>query len=218
LADGAREQILSRIRQALVRPAPEPHGWHEDHSTGPAFPLPATLEECRSRFRQEFEAIHGEWYESSDLGQARVWLEHWRQEHGLTSSIAVDHPLVRELVGDEPATEWIDDHFDPRGAKDVPLGISPCESLVAESGSIVVSTALSGRASTILPPVHLVVARPDQLVPDIETSMARLRERYGKQLPSSISWITGPSRTADIEKILVLGAHGPRRLALLIVG
>ena len=95
------------------------------------------------------------------------------------------------------------------------LGETGCDCLVAQTGSIFVSTrSAGGRALSVLPPVHLVIARRDQLVPDLPAAFALLRQRYGDHWPSQLSLITGPSRTADIEKILVMGAHGPKRLAV----
>jgi hypothetical protein len=93
--------------------------------------------------------------------------------------------------------------------------VTRCDCLVAQTGSIVVSTrSANGRAASVLPPMHLVVARRDQLVADLPAAFALLRQRYGGHWPSAITWITGPSRTADIEKILVIGAHGPKRLGV----
>jgi L-lactate utilization protein LutC len=93
--------------------------------------------------------------------------------------------------------------------------VTGCDCLVAMTGSIFVSTrSAAGRAASVLPELHLVVARREQLVPDLPTAFALLRQRYGDHWPSAISLITGPSRTADIEKILVMGAHGPKRLGL----
>jgi L-lactate utilization protein LutC len=97
--------------------------------------------------------------------------------------------------------------------------VTGCDCLVAQTGSIFVSTrSAAGRAASVLPEMHLVVARRDQLVPDLPAAFALLRQRYGDHWPSAISLITGPSRTADIEKILVMGAHGPKRLGLYIKG
>jgi L-lactate utilization protein LutC len=97
--------------------------------------------------------------------------------------------------------------------------VTGCDCLVAQTGSIFVSTrSAAGRAASVLPAMHLVVARRDQLVPDLPAAFALLRQRYGDHWPSQLSLITGPSRTADIEKILVLGAHGPKRLALYFEG
>jgi len=98
------------------------------------------------------------------------------------------------------------------------MGITGCDCLIAQTGSIVVSTkSAGGRALSVLPPIHLVAARRDQIVADLPAAMALLRQRYDGHWPSSLSVITGPSRTADIEKILVMGAHGPKRLLLHFV-
>lgn len=97
--------------------------------------------------------------------------------------------------------------------------VTGCDCLVAQTGSIFVSTrTAAGRAPSVLPELHLVVARRDQLVPDLPAALARLRQRYGQHWPSAITLITGPSRTADIEKILVMGAHGPKRLGVYFEG
>jgi L-lactate dehydrogenase complex protein LldG len=55
------------------------------------------------------------------------------------------------------------------------------------------------------------------MVPDLTAAFEHVKKRYGKNLPSFMSFITGPSRTGDIERILVLGAHGPKRLTVLLI-
>jgi L-lactate dehydrogenase complex protein LldG len=93
------------------------------------------------------------------------------------------------------------------------------ELLVKKLGAILVSSASSvGRALSILPHVHVVVADADQVVPDLGSALALTKARHGDQMPSMLSFITGPSRTGDIERILVLGAHGPKELYLVLVG
>lgn len=88
--------------------------------------------------------------------------------------------------------------------------ITACECLVARTGSILLSSKQNmGRTSTVFYPVHIVVAYADQLVPDIQQSFEYIRKKYGEALPSMINLNTGPSRTADIEKTLVVGVHGP---------
>ena len=90
---------------------------------------------------------------------------------------------------------------------------------MAQTGSILVSSqTCGGRALSILPHVHVVIATLDQLVPTLTDALALVRERYSGSLPSMLSFITGPSRTGDIERILVLGAHGPKELILMLVG
>ena len=97
-------------------------------------------------------------------------------------------------------------------------GLTRCEALVAHTGSILLSSALpSGRTLTVYPPVHLVLAYTSQLVYSIDDALLLLRKKYGEKMPSFVTLATGPSRTADIEKTLVLGAHGPKEVFVFLV-
>jgi L-lactate dehydrogenase complex protein LldG len=112
---------------------------------------------------------------------------------------------------------WTDGGFDPLELERCDVGITACDLLVAQTGSVLVTSASAGgRALSVLPPHHVVLARRDQLVPDLPEAFRRLQERYGTNYPSMISFVTGPSRTGDIERILVLGAHGPKHLTVLV--
>lgn len=98
------------------------------------------------------------------------------------------------------------------------VGITLCESLIARNGSVLVSNGnAAGRRLSIYPHQHIVLAYTSQLVPDLKDGLSRIKEKYGNRLPSMISVITGPSRTADIEKTLVLGAHGPKELYVFLI-
>ncbi len=152
------------------------------------FPPVTNLEQ---RFREEFTALRGEIV--TDLP---AFLKEFPR-------IASDLPAV--VPGNA-------------GVHECDLGVTGCDCLIAQTGSIAVSTrSAGGRALSVLPPVHLVIARREQIVPDLTGAMDWLRRRYDQHWPSSLSLITGPSRTADIEKILVMGAHGPKRLAVYFV-
>ena len=182
--DLARERILERVRTAVRVPAPQP----APPSDSRIWPQ---LDNIEFQFRTEFQALRGELIADADA--LRGFLRGFKL-------IATDESeLVRGTVGEGNAS-----------VRACELGVTTCECLVARTGSIVVST----RALSVLPPVHLVIARRDQLVPGLTAAMALLRQRYGRRWPSALSVVTGPSRTADIEKILVMGAHGPKRLAL----
>jgi L-lactate dehydrogenase complex protein LldG len=187
--DVARDNILDRVRAALSveahRPLPP--------TSAPIFP-PVTSPEAR--FREEFAALKGELIENGE--QLATFLKGF-------AKIATDGSnLVGRAIGEANAT-----------VRECDLGVTACDCLVAQTGSIIVSTlSAGGRALSVLPPTHLVIARREQIVPDLATAMALLRKRYDKHWPSALSVITGPSRTADIEKILVMGAHGPKRLTL----
>lgn len=97
-------------------------------------------------------------------------------------------------------------------------GIIMCEALVARTGSILLSSRqASGRTLPIYPPHNIVVASTKQLMPDINDAMAVVRKKYNGNMPSMINLATGPSRTADIEKTLVLGAHGPMGVYIFLI-
>ncbi|MCD6354547.1 MAG: lactate utilization protein, partial [Prolixibacteraceae bacterium] len=101
--------------------------------------------------------------------------------------------------------------------ENIAVGITGCEFLIAHTGSIMVSSAQQGgRQLFVYPPVHFVIAKKSQLVDYLEKAYSGIQEKYKKKLPSQISLITGPSRTADIEKTLILGAHGPKELHVFI--
>ncbi len=102
--------------------------------------------------------------------------------------------------------------------KNADVGFTLCEALIARNGSVLVSSGMeSGRSLMILPPVHIVLAFRNQLVFDIKQGLFLIKEKYGEGIPSSTVCITGPSRTADIEKTLVLGAHGPKQLFVFLI-
>jgi L-lactate dehydrogenase complex protein LldG len=187
--DVARDNILQRVRTALVieahRPLPP--------TTSPVFP---PIVDVEARFRAEFATVRGEIIEND--GALRAFLNGFPK-------IATDGGALTSKIAGEPNA----------GVRECDLGVTGCDCLVAQTGSIIVSTlSAGGRALSVLPPTHLVIARRAQIVPDLESGIALLRKRYDRHWPSALSVITGPSRTADIEKILVMGAHGPKRLAL----
>jgi len=109
-----------------------------------------------------------------------------------------------------------------RGASDGGdlAAVSRAFAAVAETGTLVlVSGADNPTTLNFLPDVHIVVVSASDVASDFETVMVRLRERFGAGLmPRTVNMITGPSRSADIEQTLILGAHGPRKLHVIVVG
>jgi len=94
--------------------------------------------------------------------------------------------------------------------------VTRVEALIAATGSLLVSTVSGGRGGSIIAPVHIALSRRDQLVPDIEAALTLAEERGLPEKTSFSGVITGCSRTADIEKLLVIGAHGPKRLIVIV--
>jgi L-lactate dehydrogenase complex protein LldG len=95
--------------------------------------------------------------------------------------------------------------------------ITSCEALIARTGSVMVTSGKNSRILTIYPPIHIVVAYTSQVVMEIKDGLQVLRNKYGKNMPSMISFISGPSRTSDIEKTLVIGAHGPKEVFVFLI-
>ena len=91
---------------------------------------------------------------------------------------------------------------------------------IAETGTLVMTSGPEHPVTlNLLPDTHVVVLREADIVGGYEDVWARLRERYGKNgMPRTVNTITGPSRTGDIEQTIELGAHGPRRMHVVVVG
>lgn len=99
----------------------------------------------------------------------------------------------------------------------IDVGLTSCECLIARTGTVLVSSASeSGRQLHVFPPIHLVIADKNQLVEYISDGIDLISKKYAENMPSQIVHITGPSRTADIEKTLVMGAHGPKELIIFV--
>lgn len=101
---------------------------------------------------------------------------------------------------------------------DVDVGITDVHAAIAESGTLVCSSdAGHSRGLSLVPPVHLAVVRRSDIVPDLMDYTHRLTGEMTNNLPSSTVFITGPSKTADIEGVLVTGVHGPGKVHVLVV-
>jgi L-lactate dehydrogenase complex protein LldG len=205
--------MLGRIRTALAAgPAPLPPV--PDWAAPVHPPLPEV--ELVTTFAASFQRVGGEFFYCEALphlgAQLRTWLAE-RLPNG--QQFYVWEPAMQALLAAaEVPFQATEDDFQAQAA----VGLTSCEALVARTGSLVVAPATaSGRRLSIYPDQHVVLARPSQVVAEIGDALQVVQRRYGAQLPSMLSLTTGPSRTADIEKTLVLGAHGPRRLTLFLL-
>jgi L-lactate dehydrogenase complex protein LldG len=222
-----REIILGRIREALKVVTP-----HTAFHGGPAaqLPLPAspqkwlppvgeTLAEQIELFRRRANDLKAEFRQCvneieaiqhvKSLAAEGGWKKIGRHSGELTDVVA------RELGLAEVRT---DNGYTVSELESCDAGLTECEALVAQTGSVLVSApGAGGRALSVLPPHHVVLARRSQMVPDLTAALRRVQEKFKGQWPSFLSFISGPSRTGDIERILVLGAHGPKRLTILLL-
>jgi L-lactate dehydrogenase complex protein LldG len=207
-----RAAILTRIRTALKTPA-KSHNAPGDVGAGSVDIFPPVGDPLE-RFRLECavnktELIVTPTFDASVAAAVSILSELEAKE-----VFVQDAPKLRTagaLLSVGRSVRWSGDGG-PLDATDVTVTLA--ELLVAQTGSVLISSACGGRGATVVAPVHIVLAGIDQLVPDLETALAKA---YGPASRNSyLSFITGSSRTADIEKILVMGAHGPKRLVIIL--
>lgn len=163
-------------------------------------------------FVNELQAINGQCILCDTESDMYAKLKDFVQKHNFTYLFCRDANISPKLEKLAIPYSNLDSTFEGMQA-----GITTCEFLVARTGSVLISSASpSGRQMNVFPPVHIVLANVSQLVDYLEDALLALQEKYDKTLPSIISTITGPSRTADIEKTLVLGAHGPKEFIVFL--
>jgi len=219
-----REKILTRVREALTvtAPAPGAHGTHA--AAAPPTPvisqwLPAvgeTLEDRIELFRKNSADLKTDFRLLESKSEFAKELSKIAEEEHWTKVATHQHELTDACDKLKLPALHTDGGYDVHELEACSVGITGCDALVAQTGSVLVTNrSAGGRALSVLPPHHVVLALRDQLLPDLPAAIALLQSRYGKSYPSFISFITGPSRTGDIERILVLGAHGPKKLTIL---
>jgi L-lactate dehydrogenase complex protein LldG len=206
----SRERILARLRAALRVPAPR----HPGRAGEPFF---APVEDLLACFQKECAGNNTECVVASGLHACaeavanvlaglppgEIFVQDTRALHGMARM----WPAVRPV-------RWSNEGGPGEGSQ---AAVTMAEMLVAATGSVLVSAGNGGRGASIIAPVHIVVAGIEQLVPDLDAAFARAQALGASPKNSFLCLITGSSRTADIEKVLVLGAHGPRRLVVVLV-
>jgi L-lactate dehydrogenase complex protein LldG len=204
----SKEKMLKRIRKALLEKRDNPHPnleeapLYEDY-TGYLDVL----------FAEQLSLVAGKFIFCEDEMQFVENLLLLADEKGWRKIYCWEQPLQELLTHFEFPFYSTDTDF-----MDAEVGITLCESLIARNGSVLVSNAnTAGRRLSIYPHCHIVVAYTSQLVLDLKDGFKQLKLKYDTNIPSMISTVTGPSRTADIEKTLVLGAHGPKEFIVFLL-
>jgi len=204
----AKEKLLKKIRKALLEKRDNPYPNLEEM---PMYPPDDEILEVT--FAEQFTAVSGQFVFCEDEIQFIESLLTLAEERKWTKIYCWEPELQQILTQYEYPFYETDRDFDQ-----AQVGFTLCEALVARNGSIMLSNAnMAGRRLSIYPPVHIVLAYTSQLVPDLKDAFKLIKQKYGAQIPSMITTVTGPSRTADIEKTLVLGAHGPKELFVFLL-
>lgn len=208
-----RQRILARIRAGLKAPAPV-HASSDAPCVARSIftPIPDALE----RFQRECAGNKTELIVTPDLRASSEALESVLASLPPGEIFVEDSAELRQISSGLPQTKDVRWSSEGGPNENSQATITRAEVLVAQTGSVVVSAACGGRGASIVAPVHIVVASASQLVITLDDAFVRIRERGTAAQNSYLCLITGSSRTADIEKILVMGAHGPRRLVVIL--
>ena len=207
----SREKVLKAVRDALVNPMDPPYPVEEKTSD---IYSPPESEYNEIAFAEALAKVKGNFIFNSDEEEFATNLKSFLDSRNL-DSLHCYEPDLQQILNDNGVF-----CFNAREEfNDCEIGITTCEFLLARLGSIMVSSRQPcGRKGFIFPSVHIVVAWRNQLVYDLKDAFSALKNKYAeKGMPSLVTVITGPSRTADIEKTLVLGAHGPEELFMFFI-
>ena len=213
----ARQAVLARVRTALRKSAPDPRAkssaeaYIAAHAHGPR---PAMPQDRRARFISRATDMASTVDSVATLadvpGAARRYLD----------TLGADVPRTGVCWLEFADLNWAAAGLSivPRAAGgDDRLGISGCFCAIAETGTILIaSSAATPTATALLPDTHIAIVRANRIVSGLEEAFALVRAELGA-LPRALNFISGPSRTGDIEQTIVLGAHGPFRMHVVVV-
>jgi L-lactate dehydrogenase complex protein LldG len=223
MSDG-RGQILNSIRRSLKRG--EIAGEARDAAAGRLSNPPRGPHVARAALPQaERIDLFCRWAETNNATVARVSAAEVPGE--IVAYLARNNLPARAVIAPSPDL----DRFDWAGQRMLELrrgnavatdavAITPAFGAIAETGTLVMASGPEHPVTlNLLPDTHVVVLREGDIVGGYEEVWQKLRARYGKdRMPRTVNTITGPSRTGDIEQTIELGAHGPRRMHIVLVG
>jgi len=208
----SKERILKKVRKALLHQLPAKYSGLDFKKNIYSLPEPngPSLDIV---FAEQFTNVAGKFVFCENEDEFISNLQYLIKEQNWNNLFCIDDAINQLLK-----LGAIEFSSDEKSMKNMDVGITHCEYLIARTGSIMISSKQSsGRRLAVYPPVHIVLAYTSQLVTHIKDALEGIKNKYGKKLPSMITTITGPSRTADIEKTLILGAHGPKEVYVFMI-
>lgn len=202
-SSSARNNILGRIKAALEHPTPLPF----PDSEGTSFLYQPPQQDLVVEFAEQFTQLGGKFAFCVSAAELVEQFNNLRLQNKWQNLYCAEEKLQNLLA----VENWFED------ITTCDASVTTCEFIVARTGSMVLSAAANGRVPSVYAPVHVCVAYTSQLVYDPTEALEGMQQKYGSNLPSSFSFATGPSRTADIEKTLVVGVHGPKEVYCFLV-
>jgi L-lactate dehydrogenase complex protein LldG len=215
----SKDEILKRLRQVSYIPKDEPVTEWKDKSLYANYPGSST--DLFSIFKEQLENLSGEVHIVNDLSELQSLIPAVLKDIDPAQCRAHHSSLFDKIKDHNPAIKDYFEYLDNEKIDNVTfskleVGITAADALIARTGSILLqSISAGGRRLSVLPPTHVVFAATSQLVFSLDEAFENLAK--DKTEWSYATVISGPSRTADIEKQLVLGAHGPKRLIVFVL-
>ncbi len=220
-----QESFLARVRKSVDQgrgdPPPEP-----GRNPPPSPPSASSTQERTERLVSELVRADAVVYRVASSAEAREAVLGIVRERGVRRLVRDAASIVEELDLDaELKTAGIAvtvaEVESPEGLRqaelDADAGLTGADFGVAESGTLaLLARPGQGRCVSLLPPIHLAVLDARRIVDDLGALFAAVTA--AAELPSALTLITGPSRTADIELVLTIGVHGPKELHLVLIG
>lgn len=203
-----KEQILSKVRNALIEKSENPY--HDVDFNAEI--MKVSSEEPEVEFAAELIAAGGSFVYCENEGAFVEYLDQLIRERGWPVIWCGNTKIANLLDAGEISYQT------SPGDSGLLIGLTTCEKLISRTGSILVSDLDAGsRKSFSLPDIHIVMAYTSQVTDTIKAALSDIKIKYNDVLPSQLTVITGASRTADIEKTLVKGAHGPKELFVFLI-
>ena len=202
----AKKNILKKIKQALATPVPVPFS---ENTPAQIFKTPQ--QDFEIEFAEKFTALQGKFSFCFSTAELINQLETLFTARDWKNIFIKDDVLQQTLISAGLNINYTDN------LSNCDAAITSCEYLIARTGSILLSSAQqSGRTVSVYAPVHICIAYTNQLIYDLEQGLQLIQKKY-QHLPSLITFASGPSRTADIEKTLVTGVHGPKEVFCFLI-
>ena len=205
----SKEKVLKKIRQALIFKSKAKYANIDLESNVYVKPEDTTIFET---FARNFTSVQGQFVICDNKFDFIDKFLTLIERKKLKSIYCWEDELQQQLKD-----SGITFHGKKDPAEKAMVSLTSCEALIARTGSVLVSSSKNSRELTIYPPIHVVVAYTSQVVMELKDGMQVLRNKYGKNLPSMLSFITGPSRSNDIDRVMVIGAHGPKELFVFLI-
>ena len=224
-----RDAFLTRVRDSAaagrayrvhLRPVPDHIGYL------------GVKEDLVERFAAEVDAVGGQSFIVPDLAAARTALHRLLEEAGARSALCWQHELLDRLgLAETLAAPGVTMHTYETLSKLAPaeqrrmqlacdIGITSCDQAIAETGTLMLcSRPGQERLASLVPPYYVSIVERAQIVPDLIDAIDRIRNPQSaiRNLPSNVTFITGPSKTGDIELQLTTGVHGPGKWRVIVI-